>query len=88
MNARLIVGINPGRYDRERVARTADDAKVVRERVANDGAAIDELIRRVAGLAGGGGQALWVIDAVGDEVADTILEPARHKRRKRPNAAR
>jgi hypothetical protein len=53
MDARLIVGVDPGRYDRERVARTADDAEAVRERVANDGAAIDELIRWVAGpLAG------------------------------------
>ena len=69
MSARLIVGVDPGRYGHGVVARTAEDAEVVRERVDNDAAAIDELITRVVGLAGGGGQALWVIEADGGDGA-------------------
>lgn len=42
MSASLIVGVDPGRYGHGIVARTAEDAEVVRERVDNDAAAIDE----------------------------------------------
>jgi len=74
MSARLIVGVDPGRYGHGVVARTAEDAEVVRERVDNDAAAIDELVTRVVGLAGGGGQALWVIEADGGDGAVLIGE--------------
>jgi transposase len=67
MSASLIVGVDPGRYGHGVVARTAEDMEVLRERVDNDAAAIDELVTRVAGLAGGGGQALWVIEADGGD---------------------
>jgi len=56
------------------VARTAEDAEVVRERVDNDAAAIDELVTRVVRLAGEGGQALWVIEADGGDGAVLIGE--------------
>lgn len=56
-------GVDPGRYGDGIVARTAEDAEVVRERVDNDATAIDELVTRVVGFAGGAGQALWVIKA-------------------------
>ena len=69
MSASLIVGVDPGRYGHGVVARTAEDAEVVRERVDNDAAAIDELVTRVVGLAGGGGQALWVTEADGGDGA-------------------
>src|ERR1019366_5833063 len=59
MSASLIVGVDPGRYGHGVVARTAEHAEVVRERVDNDAAAIDELVTRVVGLAGGAGQALF-----------------------------
>ena len=74
MSARLIVGVDPGRYGHGVVARTAEDAEVVRERVDNDAAAIDELVTRVVGLAGGGGEALWVIEADGGDGAVLIGE--------------
>lgn len=74
MSARLIVGVDPGRYGHGVVARTAEDEEVVRERVDNDAAAIDELVTRVVGLAGGGGQALWVIEADGGDGAVLIGE--------------
>jgi transposase len=74
MSARLIVGVDPGRYGHGVVARTAEDAEVVRERVDNDSAAIDELVTRVVGLAGGGGQALWVIEADGGDGSVLIGE--------------
>jgi transposase len=74
MSASLIVAIDPGRYGHGVVARTAEDAEVVRERVDNDAAAIDELVTRVVGLAGGGGQALWVIEADGGDGAVLIGE--------------
>lgn len=74
MSARLIVGVDPGRYGHGVVACTAEDAEVVRERVDNDAAAIDELVTRVVGLAGGGGQALWVIEADGGDGAVLIGE--------------
>jgi transposase len=67
MSARLIVGVDPGRYGHGIVARTAEDAEVVRERVDNDAAAIDELVTRVVGLADGAGRALWVIEADGGD---------------------
>jgi len=67
MSASLIVGVDPGRYGHGVVARTAEDAEVLRERVANDAGAIDELVTRVVGLAGGAGQALWVIEADGGD---------------------
>ena len=67
MRARLIVGVDPGRYGHGIVARTAEDAEVVRERVDNDAAAIDELVTRVVGLADGAGRALWVIEADGGD---------------------
>ncbi|HEX7544384.1 MAG TPA: transposase [Candidatus Limnocylindrales bacterium] len=67
MSARLIVGVDPGRYGHGIVVRTAEDAEVVRERVDNDAAAIDELVTRVVGLADGAGRALWVIEADGGD---------------------
>ena len=57
MSARLIVGVDPGRYGHGIVVRTAEDAEVVRERVGNDAAAIDELVTRGVGLSGGAGEA-------------------------------
>lgn len=74
MSARLIVGVDPGRYGHGVVARTAADEDVLRERVDNDAAAIDELVTRVVRLAGGGGQALWVIEADGGDGAILIGE--------------
>lgn len=74
MSARLIVGVDPGRYGHGVVARTAEDAEVVRERVDNDATAIDELVTRVVGFAGGAGQALWVIEADGGDGAVLIGE--------------
>lgn len=74
MSASLIVGVDPGRYGHGVVARTAEDAEVVRERVDNDAAAIDELVTRVVGFAGGVGQALWVIEADGGDGAVLIGE--------------
>lgn len=74
MSARLIVGVDPGRYGHGVVARTAEDEEVLRERVDNDAAAIDELVTRVVRLAGGGGQALWVIEADGGDGAVLIGE--------------
>jgi transposase len=74
MSARLIVGVDPGRYGHGIVARTAEDAEVVRERVDNDAAAIDGLVARVIGLADGAGQALWVIEADGGDGAVLIGE--------------
>jgi transposase len=74
MSASLIVGVDPGRYGHGVVARTAEDAEVVRERVDNDAAAIDELVTRVVGLAGGPGRALWVIEADGGDGAVLIGE--------------
>jgi transposase len=63
-----------GRYGHGVVARTAQDAEVVRERVDNDAAAIDGLVTRVVGLAGGEGRALWVIEADGGDGAVLIGE--------------
>ena len=57
MSASLIVGVDPGRYGHGLCARTAQDA-VVRERTDNDAAAIDELVTRLVGLAGGAGRPL------------------------------
>ena len=74
MSASLIVGIDPGRYGHGVVARTVEDREVIRERVDNDASAIDELITRVVGLAHGGGQALWVIEADGGDGAVLIGE--------------
>ncbi len=74
MSTSLIVGVDPGRYGHGVVARTAEDAEVVRERVDNDAAAIDELVTRVVGLVGGGGEALWVIEADGGDGAVLIGE--------------
>lgn len=74
MSVRLIVGVDPGRYGHGIVARTAEDAEVLRERVDNDAAAIDELVTRVVGLAGGAGEALWVIEADGGDGAVLIGE--------------
>jgi transposase len=74
MSASLIVGVDPGRYGHGVVARTAQDAEVVRERVDNDAAAIDGLVTRVVGLAGGEGRALWVIEADGGDGAVLIGE--------------
>lgn len=74
MSARLIVGVDPGRYGHGVVVRTAEDAEVIRERVDNDAATIDELVTRVVGLSGGAGQALWVIEADGGDGAVLIGE--------------
>ena len=74
MSARLIVGVDSGRYGHGVVARTAEDEEVLRERVDNDAAAIDELVTRVIRLAGGGSQALWVIEADGGDGAVLIGE--------------
>ncbi len=74
MSTRLIVGVDPGRYGHGVVARTAGDTEVVRERVDNDAAAIDEVVTRVVGFAGGPGRALWVIEADGGDGAVLIGE--------------
>lgn len=74
MSASLIVGVDPGRYGHGVVARTAEDTEVVRERVDNDGAAIDELITRIVRRAHGEGQALWVIEADGGDGAVLLGE--------------
>src|SRR6266508_2804369 len=67
MTGSLIVGIDPGRYGHGVVVLGADDDEVVRERIANEAAAIEALIDRVSELAGGPGRALWVIEADGGD---------------------
>lgn len=63
----LIVGIDPGRYGHGVVVLGAGGEEVLRERVANEAAAIEALVDRVVELAGGPGQALWVIEADGGD---------------------
>jgi hypothetical protein len=74
MTEDLIVGVDPGRYGHGVVAIAASGEEVLRERIANEAAAIDALIERVAELAGGSGRALWVIEADGGDGAVLIGE--------------
>lgn len=67
MTGNLIVGIDPGRYGHGVVVLGPDGAAVLRERVANEAAAIEALVDRVVELADGPGRALWVIEADGGD---------------------
>ncbi len=74
MAGNVIVGIDPGRYGHGVVVLGSGGEELLRERAANDAAAIETLVGRVAGFAGGGGQALWVIEADGGDGAVLIGE--------------
>ena len=74
MTGSLIVGIDPGRYGHGVVVLGPDGEEALRERIANEGAAIETLVDRVAELAGGRGPALWVIEAEGGDGAVLIGE--------------
>lgn len=74
MTESLIVGIDPGQYGHGVVVLGSDGEEVVRERVANEAAAIEALVDRVVKLAGGAGRALWVIEADGGDGAVLIGE--------------
>jgi hypothetical protein len=67
MTGSLIVGIDPGRYGHGVVVLGANDEEALRERFANEAAAIEALIDRVVELAGGPGRALWVMEADGGD---------------------
>ena len=74
MAGSVIVGIDPGRYGYGVVVLGSDGEELLRERAANDAAGIEPLVERVTGLAGGGGQALWVIEADSGDGAVLIGE--------------
>src|SRR3989304_496688 len=74
MTETLIAGIDQGRYGHGVVVLGADGEEVLRERVANEAAAIEVLVDRVVKLAGGAGRALWVIEADGGDGAVLIGE--------------
>jgi transposase len=74
MTASLFVGIDPGRYGHGVVVLDPGGEEVMRERVANEAAAIEALIERVLELAGGSRQALWVFEADGGDGAVLIGE--------------
>jgi len=74
MTESLIVGIDPGRYEHGVVVLRPDGQEALRERVANDAAAIEALVDRVVSLAGGAGQALWVVEADGGDSVVLIGE--------------
>lgn len=67
MTGSVVVGIDPGRYEHGVVVIGPAGEVVLRERVANEAAAMQGLIDRVAGSAGGPGRALWVIEADGGD---------------------
>ncbi len=83
MTESLIVGIDPGRYGHGVVVLGVDGEEVLRERVANEAAAIEVLVDRVVGLAGGAGRALWVIEADGGDGAVLIGELLGSRRARR-----
>lgn len=74
MSGGVIVGIDPGRYGHGIVVLAGDGVEVLRERIANDAAGIEALVGRVVDLAGGQGQALWVIESDGGDGAVLIGE--------------
>jgi hypothetical protein len=74
MTGSLIVGIDPGQYGHGVVGLGPDGEEALRERIANEATAIERLVDRIAELAGGRGQALWVIEADGGDGAVLIGE--------------
>lgn len=68
------VGVDPGRYGHGVVALAESAPVQLREKIANSEEAIAELIARVVALAGGPGQALWIIEATAGDGAVLIGE--------------
>jgi hypothetical protein len=67
MMGSLIVGIDPGRYGHGVVVLGPGGDALLQERVANEDAAIEELVDRVGASVGGPGRAFWVTEADGGD---------------------